>query len=100
MDVSFVSIALAFRRHAAIFLFFPRLFTCFEWDPLFDERRGLTATGYFPLYWGVILLAVTLTHSPVSVFKLNGINIAGEEVVTTYYKKLFLHPLSGTDVNN
>jgi hypothetical protein len=35
----------------------------------------------------------------VRVFKLNGINIAGEDMVTTYYKKKFLHPLSGTDEN-
>jgi hypothetical protein len=77
-----------------------KTFTCFEMGPPLRREEECDYCWSLPLYWGVTLLAFTLTYPPVSVFKLNEINIAGEEVVTTYYKKFFLHPLSGTDVNN
>jgi hypothetical protein len=33
------------------FFFFKNVFVL-KWGLFFDERRGLTTTGHFPLYWG------------------------------------------------
>jgi hypothetical protein len=51
--------------HDRIFVL-SRLTRVLKWDLFFDESTGLTTTGHSPLYWGVTLLSLTLTHSTYS----------------------------------